>query len=265
MGCCFSHTNTTKRGPSHPKPPSRHHHHSPPQPHKPNVTATRTPPPLEEETVKEVLSETPIIVEPQKTTPVSTTAAATTTTQTQEPKILTQKNNKKHQQDQEISQASEICSNITDTLSTATTTTAATTTTITDIREDEVTSKKNVNKSPAKVPKKRPHTGDRERLPKPPAKTIGQVMIRTAAGQRNVGSSGVRRDFGRSPGTRTAGGVGRGRVGSSPGKVTGEAGGRSVERKKEETVNGTVLMQQQQEGNESLENPLVSLEGFIFL
>nr|XP_034915636.1 uncharacterized protein LOC118049688 [Populus alba] len=244
MGCCFSYTDTTKRGPSHPKPPSRHHHHSPPQPHKPNVTATRTPPPLEEETVKEVLSETPIIVKPQKTTP-------------------------------EISQASEICSNITDTLSEATTTTAATTTTITDIREDEVTSKKRVNKSPVKVPKKRPHTGDRERVPKPPAKTTGQVMIRTAAGQSNVGSSGVRRDFGRSPGTRTAGGVGRGRVGASPGKGTGEAGGRSVERKKnEESVNGAVLRrrQQQEEGNESLENPheslenpLVSLESFIFL
>ncbi|XP_011025645.1 PREDICTED: uncharacterized protein LOC105126473 [Populus euphratica] len=264
MGCCFSYTDTTKRGPSHPKPPSRHHHHSPPPPHKPNVTATRTPPPLEEETVKEVLSETPIIVKTQKTTLVSTTAAATTT-QPQEPKILTQKNNKKHQEDQEISQASEICNNVNDTLSTATTTTAATTTTITDIREDEVTSKKRVNKSPAKVRKKRPHTGDRERVPKPPAKTTGQVIIRTAAGQRNVGSSGVRRDFGRSPGTRTAGGVGRGRVGASPGKVTAEAGGRSVERKKEETVNGTVLMQQRQEGNESLENPLVSLEGFIFL
>ncbi|KAG6767230.1 hypothetical protein POTOM_028423 [Populus tomentosa] len=221
---------------------------------------------------QEVLSETPIIVKPQKTPPVSTAAAATTTTQTQEPKILTPKNNKKHQEDQEISQASEICSNITDTLSEATTTTAATTTTITDIREDEVTSKKRVNKSPAKLPKKHPHTGDRERVPKPPAKTTGQVMIRTAAGQSNVGSSGVRRDFGRSPGTRTAGGVGRGRVGASPGKVTGEAGGRSVEGKKnDESVNGAVLrrrrrrQQQEEEGNESLENPLVSLESFIFL
>ena len=107
-------------------------------------------------------------------------------------------------------------------------------------------------------------------MPKPPAKTTGQVMIRTAAGQSNVGCSGVRRDFGRSPGTRTAGGVGRGRVGASPGKVTGEAGGRSVERKKnEESVNGAVVrrrqQQQQEEGNESLENPLVSLESFIFL
>lgn len=93
-----------------------------------------------------------------------------------------------------------------------------------------------------------------------PAKTTGQV-IRTAAGQRNVGSRGVRIDFGRSPATRTAGGAGRGRAGASPGK----AGGRSVERKnKEDSENGSVL-RQQEEGNESLENPLVSLECFIFL
>ncbi|CAK7337812.1 unnamed protein product [Dovyalis caffra] len=249
MGCCIS---STKRGSSNAKPPSRHQH-SPPQPHEPHVTTTRTPPPLEKETVKEVLSETPVIVKPQKTS----TPVTATTTQNQEPKTLTQKNNKKHQEVQEISQASEICSNITDTASTATTTTATTTTTITEIRGDEVTSKKRVNKSPAKVPRKRPYIGDREWVSQSPAQKTGQV-IRTAAGQRHGGSTGVRRDFGRSPATRTAGGVGRGRMGASPGKVTGKAGGRSGERKnKEESVNGPVLRQQQRrEGNESLENPL---------
>lgn len=250
MGCCISSNNNNKRGSSNPEPPS--HRHSPPQPRKPHVSTASASPPPEEETVKEVLSETPIILEPQMTT-----------TQTQEPKTLMQGNRKKHQEDQEISQASETCSNITGTLSTATTTTATattTTTTITEIREDEVTSKKRVNRSPAKVHRKRPYTGDRERVLKYPAKTTGQV-IRTAAGQRNVGSRGVRSDFGRSPATRTAGGAGRGRAGTSPGK----AGERSVERKnKEDSENGSVL-RQQEEGNESLENPLVSLECFIFL
>ncbi|KAJ6996719.1 lipoic acid synthase family protein [Populus alba x Populus x berolinensis] len=245
-----SSNNNNKRGSSNPEPPS--HRHSPPQPRKPHVSTASASPPPEEETVKEVLSETPIILEPQMTT-----------TQTQEPKTLMQGNRKKHQEDEEISQASETCSNITGTLSTATTTTATattTTTTITEIREDEVTSKKRVNRSPAKVHRKRPYTGDRERVLKYPAKTTGQV-IRTAAGQRNVGSRGVRSDFGRSPATRTAGGAGRGRAGTSPGK----AGERSVERKnKEDSENGSVL-RQQEEGNESLENPLVSLECFIFL
>jgi len=249
MGCCISSSNN-KRGSSNPEPPS--HRHSPPQARKPHVSTAGASPPPEEETVKEVLSETPIILEPQMTT-----------TPTQERKTLMQRNNMKHQEDQEITQASETCSNITGTLSTPTTTTTTattTTTTITEIREDEVTSKKRVNRSPAKVHRKRPYTGDRERVLKYPAKTTGQV-IRTAAGQRNVGSRGVRSDSGRSPETRTAGGVGRGRAGASPGK----AGGRSVERKnKEDSENGSVL-RQQEEGNESLENPLVSLECFIFL
>ncbi|XP_061972530.1 uncharacterized protein LOC133694848 [Populus nigra] len=248
--CKVNSSSNTKRGSSNPEPPS--HRHSPPQPRKPHVSTTSASPPPEEETVKEVLSETPIILELQMTT-----------TQTQEPKTLMQRNRKKHQEDQEISQASETCSNITGTLSTPTTTTTTattTTTTITEIREDEVTSKKRVNRSPAKVHRKRPYTGDRERVLKYPVKTTGQV-IRTAAGQRNVGSRGVRSDFGRSPATRTAGGAGRGRAGAIPGK----AGGRSVESKnKEDSENGSVL-RQQEEGNESLENPLVSLECFIFL
>ncbi|KAF9681981.1 hypothetical protein SADUNF_Sadunf05G0059800 [Salix dunnii] len=253
MGCCISSNNSNKRGSSNPKPPR--HRHSPPVPRKPHVSTTGTSPPLEEETVKEVLSETPIILKPQRT-------SSPVTTQTQEPKTLMQSNSEKHQ---EISQASEICSNITDTLSTATTTTTTTTTTITEIREDEVTSRKRVSRSPAKVHRKRQYIGDRERVLRYPAKTTGQVT-RTAAGQPNVGSRGGRSDFGRSPATRTAAvGVGRGRAGASPGKVTGNAGGRSVERKnKEDSANGSVL-RQQPEGNESLENPHVSLECFIFL
>ncbi|XP_011022265.1 PREDICTED: uncharacterized protein LOC105124096 [Populus euphratica] len=249
MGCCLS-SNNNKRGSSSPEPLS--HRHSPPQPRKPHVSTASASPPPEEETVKEVLSETPIILEPQMTT-----------TQNQEPKTLMQRNSKKHQEDQEISQASETCSTITATLtpttSTTSTTATTTTTTITEIREDEVTSMKRVNRSVAKVHRKRPYTGDRERVLKYPAKTTGQV-IRTAAGQRNAGSRGVRNDFGRSTATRTAGGAGSGRAGASPGK----AGDRSVERKnKEDSENGSVF--RQQEGNESLENPLVSLECFIFL
>ncbi|XP_068304406.1 uncharacterized protein [Pyrus communis] len=109
--------------------------------------------------------------------------------------------------------------------------------------------------------------------------------------QRSVGPTGVRRDTvssrSSSPATRTAGGVGRGGRGRSPSasKLTGSAGGSSsqlgvgVEKqsktRKEDEPNSAVVEQGNEEepnggvsqqGNEpSIDNPLVSLECFIFV
>ncbi|KAM1919379.1 hypothetical protein FF1_023892 [Malus domestica] len=114
--------------------------------------------------------------------------------------------------------------------------------------------------------------------------------------QRSVGPTGVRRDTvssrSRSPATRTAGGVGRGGRGRSlsASKLTGPAGGSSsqlgvgVEKqsktRKEDGPNSAVVEQGNegkiredepnggvsQQGNEpSIDNPLVSLECFIFV
>ncbi|KAF2283199.1 hypothetical protein GH714_043529 [Hevea brasiliensis] len=166
---------------------------------------------------------------------------------------------------------------VTNTYSTATTATTATA--VTEIRDDEVTSKKRVNRSPSKLPRKRPYNGERERGIKPPGK--GELSSQATTTQRNVGSSRVGRDLGersgrrsRSPATRkTSGGVSRGgRAGGSPANVTGKSGGRrgeagsGVKKEEKREENDSVLMQQQQ-GNEpvSLENPLLSFECFIFV
>lgn len=105
--------------------------------------------------------------------------------------------------------------------------------------------------------------------------------------------TGVRRETvssrSRSPATRSGSGVSRAGRGKSPAKVTGRAGGSSSsvsveesEKKgnykeskeevlagKEEVIeeqsNDGVSQQPQQEGKESLDNPLVSLECFIFV
>ncbi|PRQ53053.1 hypothetical protein RchiOBHm_Chr2g0162231 [Rosa chinensis] len=102
--------------------------------------------------------------------------------------------------------------------------------------------------------------------------------------------TGVRRETvssrSRSPATRNAGGVNRAGRGKSPAKVTGRAGGSSSsvgveesEKKgnnepKEEVLAGKKEpeeeqrndgVSQPQQGKESLDNPLVSLECFIFV
>lgn len=98
-------------------------------------------------------------------------------------------------------------------------------------------------------------------------------------------AGGVRRDIGevsarrsRSPATRAAGGGSRGGLARNGSKGTGRTGGRSlggvaekgngigdnINKKKEEELS-KVGCSQSQTGNESLENPLVSLECFIFV
>ncbi|EEF44485.1 E1A-binding protein p400 [Ricinus communis] len=306
MGCCIS--SSAKRDLPHHSPPKP----SAPEQHKrsPHVAITSPPPQasLEEETVKEVLSETTIPKPPQSTTQIPNSQEPKNQVQIfQEPNIqarifeepksqvftnkrkINEKEDEETERTPEISQASEICS-IAGTYSTATTATTATTTTITEVREDhEVTSKRRVvNRSPAKLPSKRPYNGEKEKVPRrPPVKREFSGQSRRTAtnnNQRsNVGSSRVGRDLGersgrrsRSPATRATGGVVKGRGGGSPAKVTGKAGGGAAEegvgvesevKKEEKGKNNSVLMQQQQqqEGNESLGNPLVSLECFIFL
>ncbi|KAJ7948274.1 serine/arginine repetitive matrix protein 1-like [Quillaja saponaria] len=198
----------------------------------------------------------------------------------------------------ELSQVSEVCS-MSESFSTATT---ATTATITEKKEDEATSKRNcrevgqrLNRSPAKVPRKRPHTVEnpsgRERRAKSPARAEpsperkNQVSARSVRGREsaghvtnrklNMGPAGFRRDSGegsgrrsRSPATRTIAGVRKEGMGKSPIKATGKAGRQppadGVESGGTEKVdehNDSVS----QQPNESLENPHVSLECFIFL
>lgn len=242
---------------------------------------------VEVESVKEVLSETPIWKpqpEPNK---------ITLQQKTHLPATLQQLESKEFS---ETSQISETCG-ISESFSLSTTTT---TTTIAEVRdEDEATSKRNrevgsrarLGGSQANTRRKRPNSGElanrRERGPLTPAirpETSAdkrkRVEARSVRGretgqmrtmQRGVGSTGARRDMGevssrrsRSPATRTGGGVSRGGLGRTPSKATGLAGGRSVgvgSGGAKEDLNDSVL----QVGNESLENPLVSLECFIFL
>ncbi|XWS39495.1 hypothetical protein CRYUN_Cryun18bG0059500 [Craigia yunnanensis] len=271
MGCCFSSTTTScktdQKNQNPPKP-----HHSPLKP--PILQSHRTPPPPEEEetVIKEVLvlSETSTLHKKQQ--------GKITQTLTLPPKTQTEVSSpiKKQHQEQEtsdLSQLSEIYS-IAETISTTTTTTTTATATKSP-KEDEGTSKENSevkHKSPAKVIKKRPSNGDpvsvraRRVDPSPDKRPRGRGRglgeVKTV--QRNVGSRS------RSPGTGRSDGVGRGAVGTSPATVTGKTDSKPVgtstvegQSKREEDGNKDVLEQQQ--GTESLENPLVSLECFIFL
>ncbi|WCJ30668.1 hypothetical protein M5689_012213 [Euphorbia peplus] len=279
MGCCMS--SKPKKHSSTGDPPSKSLHlYPPPTPQPLRSQAAVAPPPLEEETVKEVLSETPICSKPPQI-PIPQQPRC-------QDRIFTRREDKQEEIDKtpEISQASEIYS-AADSYSTATTA-------VTEIRDDEVTSKKRVNRSPVKVPRKRPYNG--EAAQKAPVRRSPAPVKRELTGrqgrsipQRNVGSSRVGRDLGersgrrsRSPATRTAAGVGvNGRGGGSPAKVVSRKTSEGVAKRsdgrkevkkendsvlvKEEGENDKVSVPQQREENESLDNPLVSLECFIFL
>lgn len=244
-------------------------------------------PVVEEESVKEVLSETPIWrpqQEPNKTMLEKKTHLPATVLQVEAKELS------------EASQISETCG-ISESFSLSTTTT---TTTITEVRdEDEAISKRKreagsrarLNGSQVSMRRKRPNSGElpsrRERGPMAPSNRQetssdkrNRVEARSVRGreagqmrtmQRTVRSAGARRDIGemssrrsRSPATRTASGVNRGGMGRNPSKATELAGDRSMGVESggtKEDLNDSVL----QVGNESLENPLVSLECFIFL
>lgn len=261
------------------------------------------PPPVEDEfeSVKEVLSETPFVPKPQNPVPVEDDAEIEIEEEKKTTQVAVETKgliNLLHKAQNEVSEASQISESFT-----LSTTTTATTITVTEKKEeDEATSKCSRE---VRVPRKRPYTGElagrRERAAKSPARRAepspekrrsqGRGMGDVRSRRLNMGTpAGVRRDSGegsgrrsRSPATRTAGGFGRGGVGRSPGKGTGRAGSRSLDcglqqqqsQKQSSSSTTTTTAADQgkeelnegvsKEGNESLDNPLVSLECFIFL
>ncbi|OMO88995.1 hypothetical protein CCACVL1_08069 [Corchorus capsularis] len=287
MGCCLSSTAATRKiDEQKNQNPTKSPHRSPLKPSILQSDKTPPPPPEEEEeeeaVIKEVLvlSETSTLYkkEQEKITQTETPLTLTQPPNTQPDHVSSPiKKPPQQQQEHDLSQVSEMYS-MTETMST----TATTTTTATGTKgpkEDEATSKDNSDlkrKSPAKVIKKRPSNGERGSVrartvdPSPEKRARGRGRGRglgevRSSVQRNVGSRSS------SPGTGRAGGVGRGSVGKSPTTVTGKtdhskpvapmtAEGQS---QKEEGGNGDDVVEQQ--GTESLENPLVSLECFIFL
>ena len=251
MGCCVS----TNRSYSSPSSNPR----EPPLRSTAKGSENRAPPP-EEETVKEVLSETP------KWKPKFDAEKPTEAQVTDEKEKLFIK-------PEEISEVSEVCS-VSESVST--------------LADEE--SRQRVNGSPTKVRKARSFSGElgtrRERTAgKSPARRAEQSPGRRNAGSVRVvqmgngvsGNQPRRRDAGensgrrsRSPATRTDSGAARSIVGRSPSArrtnqsparvraAAAESGGRKLE-------NSNMEGKWPSSANESLENPLVSLECFIFL
>lgn len=261
MGCCVSHPKShpdLRAGSTHQQFPTKSPFKNPDPTHVRGDH--RAPPPVEEEYVKEVLSETPVVPKPQNPIPEEEK-------KTQMP-VETKGLNRIHKPEKELSEASQISESFS--YSTATTTT----TTITEKKdeEDEAMSKRGRevgHRAEARGPRKRPYTGELSGRRNIPARGPSEVRSR----RLNAGNPGARRDSGegsgrrsRSPATRIAGGASRGR---SPGKVTGTAGSRSLDSGAQSKQRGGVEEEKSndvlQQENESLENPLVSLECFIFL
>ena len=274
MGCCASSNRSSS-------PTTKHNDFQPSRSSISHVKGSenRAPPcvPVEEETVKEVLSETPKWKKPNERFRY----------EVEKPKCFEKfdrenKVEKPFYKVDEISEVSEVCS-LSESVSTIT---------FNDKREEEEESCKRVNGSPAKMRKNRSFSGERRESParKSPARRSEQ-----SPANRNVGSARIvqrrdqmgnggmknqphRRDAGevsgrrsRSPATRTDNGSTRSVVGrslsarktnQSPGKgrtALPENGGRKMENSTMESKWPSTT------NDESLENPLVSLECFIFL
>ncbi|KAK6919522.1 hypothetical protein RJ641_015426 [Dillenia turbinata] len=292
MGCCNStqkHKIPSKRSypPSHPyKPPIEEE----------QSIKNRAPPQVEEEleSVKEVLSETP----PSRPTFTNSNLIqnnkAHFTNDDKKPVTTT----KSAMEEEKTAEDEEVTIEMSESFSLSETTMSATTTantTMTDKRDDEVTSKVNSNahrrgavRSPGK---RRPISGDRKQrnnVPSPqvrswpPTRVSPNEVVREKKdlGNRRVpANGGVRIDSGdrscrrsRSPATRVEGGarvVGSCRSESM--RKTGRPGNRSRSpAPSTEMVDGFCEKSEKPpgvgpSGPESLENPLVSLECFIFL
>ncbi|KAL4348912.1 hypothetical protein GQ457_17G024100 [Hibiscus cannabinus] len=277
MGCCFSSSAAATKANDPPYQTSLKRQHSPLQP--PVLQSHKTPSPPqennvvvdddeeEEAVIKEVLvlSETPKPQENQQENVTQTPPPPPPKTETQVSHPIKQL--EQEQETSHVSQRSEIDS-VSETITTTTTTTTATEC----LKEDEATSKDNSqlqHKSPAKATKKRPTNGDPAgvRARRESARGRGRGSSSAARTvQRNVGSRS------RSPGTGRTTGVSNGAVGKTPATVTGKAENKTTSRasatadgqsKREEAEKNDVPEQQQ--GGESIENPHVSLECFIFL
>lgn len=279
MGCCFSTPKQDQNG-------LKNQHHPQLRSHAPKSNATHEancrvplplPPPLpvvEEEFVKEVLSETPIskpqipILKPE--------------TNTQMPIMQSRKCPITEEPSEEVSLISETCS-VGESLSTTTATA-----TVPETREDEVTSKRistgegirNRNRTHYDASRKGSYTvegnrtGGRERRPKSPARVPDnppekKVLVSSRSVRRRELSDRIRRDSGQGSGrrsrspscARTVGG-GAARCQLRPPGGSGRRLPAAAKGKSEEVVGETndgVSME------ESLENPHVSLECFIFL
>ncbi|KAL8126760.1 hypothetical protein AgCh_013880 [Apium graveolens] len=273
MGCCESTPIST-----HPTKSTA----TPPQP-KPTLPQSPPPQPEEEETVKEVLSETPISKLPPPL-PQITNAKPNPDVKPKkiEPTNLTKPTEEELAIVSEISEASEFCSF----------SGSFSTTTVNEKDDGEVTQRVGP-RSPAKTPRKCSYSGEVRKERGPTRSRRGGQVVRpsrpavpgrnsTTPQRRNVGptSGTVRRDSGevslrrsRSPAPRgERGGPGGKSVGQKgvTGKavVTGQAGSKSPVRKVDESqrkVEKQDDVVSGENGSESLENPLVSLECFIFL
>ncbi|KAL2341938.1 hypothetical protein Fmac_009878 [Flemingia macrophylla] len=233
MGCCVSTDN---------------HPFQSPRSFPAEASESRAPP--EEETVKEVLSETP------KWKPKFEAVKPT------DGEVASEKE-KPFSKPQEISEVSEVCS-VSESLST--------------LADEEARQRVNVDRSPAKALKARSFSGEfgfRREL------TAGKSPARQSPGRRNVGSARVaqmsnggtgshtrRRDAGdnsgrrsRSPATRTDTVATRSVVGRSPSAKRTQQSPARVRTAEPENVCRKI----ENSSMESLENPLVSLECFIFL
>ncbi|XP_022954756.1 uncharacterized protein LOC111456914 [Cucurbita moschata] len=275
MGCCVS----SSRSSNSSSPP--HHSGSGCSYPKPTAIGNRAPPPLEEESVKEVLSETP---KPKSSFGERKTGESFSGRINGGIPI---------HPTEEISEVSDVCS-FSETLST---------TTVTEKVDDYEEIRQRISRSPAKLPKSRPNSDDwvlgRDRqVGKSPTRKSNQSPGRINGGtvklvqSRDMAQGLSRRSLrpeprlhnstensyrrSRSPATtridsvasRTAAGRSPSvrRSGMSPGREA--TGGRDYSRK--ETGLAQPAQNEMIEGkwpttNESLDNPLVSLECFIFL
>lgn len=261
MGCCAS-TN---------KP------HGSPEFHRHSSKSSRAPPPVDEETVKEVLSETPnrkhfsIEDEPRKSTPRRSLH-----------KIQDQQNN--NRADINVpEEVSEICSTMSESISTTT-----------FEEEVEVIRRRVTDRSAAKLRNRQQNSGELRLVRNSPGRGKQQSpgRIRSACEMNNrgsgFGSTGRQRPVAgtgqvsrsRSPANRTTvkggGGGTRNGVGRSPSaRKTEHSPGRFRSDLPERGLNPDLSsgIEREESGwappdrndDESLENPLVSLECFIFL
>ncbi|EXB62276.1 hypothetical protein L484_022164 [Morus notabilis] len=294
MGCCLStsHSHTHKEEPTHHRRGRSVHQTSP----SPKLEPPHPPVPVvEEESVKEVvLSETPV----SKPATTSPKVPIPEKRKTHSP-VKLEPEPKEISGDSQVSESFEC--EVSESFSYSTTTTV---TEVRDDEEAMSKKRRDVGpritasgSSAVVTRRKRPNSGEltgrrgrghvspvskvdrssEKRNRFEAGKTVrGRESGHMRSTQLNGGyAAGVRRDAGevsvrrsRSPAPRAAGGVSRGGLARNASKGTGRAGGRSVgevgenEDKKKEEVSKEGCSQL---GNESLENPLVSLECFIFV
>ncbi|KAF5811888.1 hypothetical protein HanRHA438_Chr04g0196441 [Helianthus annuus] len=244
MGCCVS----TKK-----HPPSSKLHQHPPQP----IIRTPPPPVVDVETVKEVYSETPNLIKPELDDPKTYSIS---------------RHNSYKYHTLEYPYISEIASTMNDNIST----------TSFDDDVNDVYRRKVVNKSPSKSTNRSQLSGELPHVRKSPVRGKEQVQSPgrvKLVPQTGFGASDRRSPArSRSPAKRTAvrgggGGGGRSEIGRSlSGRMTGKSPGRvgsdlheRVRKPELRSGRGSDRFTSVANKNESLDNPLVSLECFIFL